>query len=224
MSLVSMLFVGVMLVSCGIMAYKRATKGIVIVFTLLSYGMFVFAKDLYFSENPFFWYLISLIVLSLFLYKRYGPQCFGAIFFMLPCVVTTRAMGFPDSPDFGEKAMGSAPTSGICFIFSLWLLFLKYHQKILFAFFSVCLVGSLCFLAGIEFQKNSFEWIAFLYEWLISIDIVIALSSSPIGYIFFLLGEFILLFLCVIKPSPKIPKNPPKTPTLHLTHPKTPNA
>lgn len=157
----------------------------------------------------FFWYLLSLVVLSLFLYKRYGSQYFGIVFFALPWVVTARAMGFPDSPDFGEKAMGSALTSGVCFIFSLWLLFLKYHQKIyqkaLFVSFSVCLIGALCFLAGIEFQKNSFEWIAYFYEWLISIDIIIALLSSPIGYVFFFFGEFILLFLVCY---PNFFKNP----------------
>lgn len=212
MSLVSVLFVGIMLVSCALMAYKRAIKGIVIVFTLLSYGMFVFAKDLYF-DKVFVWYLLSLVIFTLFLYKKYGSQCFGSIFFILPWVITARAMGFPDSPNFGEKSIGVLMMSGLCVIFSLWLLFLKHHQKIyqkaLFVFFNACLISPLCFFSKIEFQNKIFEWIMGLF---VSIDFIIALSSSPVGYVFFFFGEFILLFLVCYPNFFKNPNNPIRSP------------
>lgn len=195
------------------MTYKRAVKGIVIIFTLLSYGIFVFAKELFF-DKVFVWYLSALVILALFLYKKYGSQCFGIIFFILPWVSSARSMGFPDNSHFGEKAIGVFIMGGLCAIFSLWVLFLKHHQKIyqkiLFVFFSACLISSLCLFWGMEFQSKIFEWIMGIF---IGTDMIIAYSSTPISYAFFFFGEFMLFFLLYYQLFLKDSKNPtPQTP------------
>ena len=215
MSLVSILFMGAMFVSCALMAYKRAIKGVVIAFALIAYIAFAFynhpSLEIGLGVLIFF---PTLSVLTLFLYKRYGSQYFDIVFFALPWVITARAMGFPDSPDFGEKGLGIFAISGFCGVFSLWLLFLKYHQKtyqkILFYFFSL----NLLFLL-LLFYLSTLEYIIpkKIAEWLLFVDIAIAFVFSPIAYAFFYFGEFMLFFLLYYQLFLKDSKNPnPPTP------------
>ncbi|RDU69131.1 hypothetical protein [Helicobacter brantae] len=214
MSLVSILFMGAMFASCALMAYKKAIKGVVIVFALVAYIAFAFWNHPN-SEisGGVFIFFPALFVLAFFLYKKYSSQCFDIVFFALPWVITARTMGFPNSPDFGEKGLGIFAISGFCGVFSLWLLFLKYHQKtyqkILFYFFSLNLLFLLLsfYLSILEdsfldiFPKK-------IAEWLLLVDIAIAFVFSPIAYAFFYFGEFILFFLLYYQLFLKDSKNP----------------
>lgn len=219
MSRFSILFMGAMFVSCALMAYKRAIKGVVIAFALMAYLAFTFwsRPSLEIDQRAVIFFL-ALFILTLFLYKRYGSQCFGIVFFALPWVIITRIMGFPDNPDFGEKGLGIIFISGFCGIFSLWLLFLKYHQKtyqkILFYFFSLNLLFLfLLFYLSILEDKSSNIIPEKITGWFLSIDIVIAFIFSPIAYAFFYFGEFMLFFLLYYQLFLKDSKNPnPPTP------------
>uniref|UniRef100_UPI00131519BD hypothetical protein n=1 Tax=Helicobacter cholecystus TaxID=45498 RepID=UPI00131519BD len=154
--------------------------------------------------------LLGLLCLSLFLYKKYGPQCLGIIFFALPWATLTRALGFPDNPDFWEKGLGIYIISGICGTFSLWLLFLKDHQKlyqkILFILFSLCLF--FCFYVGIQESVNINGILKYIFQGIIGIGAINSFIFLPIAYLFFCLGEFIIFLILCYEILPKHSKSP----------------
>ncbi|WP_305862811.1 hypothetical protein [Helicobacter cholecystus] len=206
----SICLMALMIVNFGIMIYKKTEKGIVIIIGIVAYGMFVFTKDLFSDEYPFFGYLLALVCLSLFLYKKYGSQCLGTIFFALPYVIFTRALGLPDNPNFGEKELGIYFISGICGTFSLWLLLLKYHQKlyqkILFWVLNISFL--FLFYAAIQTGENINYILKYIISGIGSAMIIIALIFLPIAYLFFYCGELIILLTLCHKFLPEDSKSP----------------
>lgn len=193
----SIFLVILMGVNFALMAYSKMERRIVIVFSVLSYGVFVFAKDLLLSsKNPFLLYILALMILTLFLYKKCGREIFKTAYFVLPWIILSRLCGLPDNPEFGEKDFVILVTSAFNATFLLWACFLLFHQKIyqkiVFWIMSACLAFLFSCFNGIGGEAICIILLPFY-----PIQIILALAFYPLSYAFFYCGELLLfLILC----------------------------
>ncbi len=211
MSLVSIFFISLFAVSCGILTYKKLFNYILIVYMLLFYSVFTLFNfrglktDLLYDGISIFFFLLIFFV---FILRRNIDSNYKKnTLLIFSWTISSRCLGFPDTLDFGEK-LGYLFAIGIFnIVFSFWFLFLFLHQKlfqkIFFVFFSIFQIV-LFYLFSFSLESNFMSLIAIPF---IYIGLCISLLASPLAFIFAYLGEIILFIIVLYQAFPKNPKN-----------------
>ena len=207
MSLVSIFFISLFAVSCGILTYKKLFNYILIVYILLFYSVFTLFNfrglktDLLYDGISIFFFLLIFFV---FILRRKIDSNYKKITLLIfSWTISSRCLGFPDTLDFGEKLGYLFAIGTFNIVFSFWFLFLFLHQKLLFVFFSIFQIV-LFYLFSFSLESNFMSLIAIPF---IYISLCISLLASPLTFIFAYLGE-VILFIFVLYQT--FPKNPTK--------------
>lgn len=209
MSLVSIFFISLFAVSCGILTYKKLFNYILIVYMLLFYSVFTLFNfrglktDLLYDGISIFFFLLIFFV---FILRRNIDSNYKKnTLLIFSWTISSRCLGFPDTLDFGEKLGYLFAIGTFNIVFSFWFLFLFLHQKLLFVFFQFFRLFYFIFLA---FLLNPI--LCHLLQSHLSILVYAFLCSHLHLHLYLLILEklsFLSLFFTKLSP-----KTPLKTP------------